>query len=345
MSAPRIAIVGATGAVGHEFLRVLAEREFSMGSIKLLASPRSAGQKLTFRGEQHVVQALADDSFGDVDVVFFSAGGEISRKFAPKAVDAGAVVIDNSSAFRMQHDVPLVVPEVNRAALAGHQGIIANPNCSTIILVLALQPLHQAVGLRSVVVSTYQAASGAGQRAMDELHRATRAVLAGEQPPKPDALAQSLAFNLFPHVDVFMPDGFTREEDKMLFEVQKILALPELKALGRKALEKNPLIVESRASKVSADDVALVVYTSGTTGRPKGVPLSHKNVLSQLKSGDMLIDDISGEDITISFLPMAHVAEHVPGFFGRLNTGMRTAFATNYDTLLDELLEVRPTYF
>ncbi len=229
MSAPRIAIVGATGAVGHEFLRVLAEREFSMGSIKLLASPRSAGQKLTFRGEQHVVQALADDSFGDVDVVFFSAGGEISRKFAPKAVDAGAVVIDNSSAFRMQHDVPLVVPEVNRAALAGHQGIIANPNCSTIILVLALQPLHQAVGLRSVVVSTYQAASGAGQRAMDELHRATRAVLAGEQPPKPDALAQSLAFNLFPHVDVFMPDGFTREEDKMLFEVQKILALPELK--------------------------------------------------------------------------------------------------------------------
>lgn len=229
MSAPRIAIVGATGAVGHEFLCVLADREFPMGSLKLLASPRSAGQKLTFRGEQHVVQALDDDSFGDVDVVFFSAGGEISRKFAPKAVDAGAVVIDNSSAFRMQHDVPLVVPEVNRAALAGHQGIIANPNCSTIILVLALQPLHQAAGLRSVVVSTYQAASGAGQRAMDELHRATRAVLAGEQPPKPDALAQSLAFNLFPHVDVFMPDGFTREEDKMLFEVQKILALPELK--------------------------------------------------------------------------------------------------------------------
>jgi aspartate-semialdehyde dehydrogenase len=229
MSAPRIAIVGATGAVGHEFLRVLAEREFPMGSLKLLASPRSAGQKLTFRGEQHVVEALADDSFGDVDVVFFSAGGDTSRKFAPKAVDAGAVVIDNSSAFRMQHDVPLVVPEVNRAALAGHQGIIANPNCSTIILVLALQPLHQAAGLRSVVVSTYQAASGAGQRAMDELHRATRAVLAGEQPPKPDALAQSLAFNLFPHVDVFMPDGFTREEDKMLFEVQKILTLPELK--------------------------------------------------------------------------------------------------------------------
>ena len=157
-----------------------------------------------------------------------SAGGGTSREFAPKAVAAGAVVIDNSSAFRMQADVPLVVPEVNRAAIAGHQGIIANPNCSTIILVLALQPLHRRAGLQSVVVSTYQAASGAGQRAMDEMHAATRAVLAGEAPPKPDALAQSLAFNLFPHVDVFMDDGFTREEDKMLFEVRKILDMPAL---------------------------------------------------------------------------------------------------------------------
>ena len=228
MSAPRIAIVGATGAVGHEFLRVLAEREFAMRSLKLLASPRSAGQRLPFRGEQHLVEALSASSFDDVDVAFLSAGGGTSREFAPKAVAAGAVVIDNSSAFRMQADVPLVVPEVNRAAIAGHQGIIANPNCSTIILVLALQPLHRRAGLQSVVVSTYQAASGAGQRAMDEMHAATRAVLAGEAPPKPDALAQSLAFNLFPHVDVFMDDGFTREEDKMLFEVRKILDMPAL---------------------------------------------------------------------------------------------------------------------
>lgn len=229
MSAPRIAIVGATGAVGHEFLRVLAEREFPMRSLKLLASPRSGGRKLMFRGEEHVVEALTADSFSDVDVAFFSAGGDTSRAFAPKAVGAGAVVIDNSSAFRMQDGVPLVVPEVNRAALASHQGIIANPNCSTIILVLALQPLHQVAGLQSVVVSTYQAASGAGQRAVDEMYASTRAVLAGDKPPKPDALAQSLAFNLFPQVDVFLDDGFTREEDKMLWEVRKILGMPELK--------------------------------------------------------------------------------------------------------------------
>ena len=229
MSAPHVAIVGATGAVGHEFLRVLAERKFPMRSLKLLASPRSAGKTMSYGGEELIVEALDEQSFRGVDVAFFSAGGGTSLEFAPKAVASGCAVIDNSSAYRMDQDVPLVVPEVNRAAMGQHQGILANPNCSTIILVLALAPLQQRAGLQSVVVSTYQAASGAGQRAMDELHEATRAVLAGEVPAKPDALAQSLAFNLFPHVDVFMADGFTREEDKMLFEVRKILDLPKLK--------------------------------------------------------------------------------------------------------------------
>lgn len=229
MSAPHVAIVGATGAVGHEFLQVLAERDFPIRSLKLLASPRSAGQTLTFRGEQLVVEALTEHSFAGVDLAFFSAGGSTSLQYAPNAVAAGCIVIDNSSAFRMEEHVPLVVPEVNRAALQNHQGILANPNCSTIILVLALEPLRQQAGLQSVVVSTYQAASGAGQRAMHELHAATRAVLAGEPPPKPEALAHSLAFNLFPQVDVFMAGGFTREEDKMLYEVRKILGLPELR--------------------------------------------------------------------------------------------------------------------
>lgn len=228
MSPPRVAIVGATGAVGHEFLRVLAERDFSMRSLKLLASARSAGKTLSYAGEDHVVEALDENSFRGVDLAFFSAGGGTSLEFAPKAVAAGCAVIDNSSAYRMHADVPLIVPEVNRTSMGQHQGILANPNCSTIILVLALAPLQQRAGLQSVVVSTYQAASGAGQRAMDELHESTRAVLAGEQPAKPDALAHSLAFNLFPHVDVFMTDGFTREEDKMLFEVRKILAMPKL---------------------------------------------------------------------------------------------------------------------
>ena len=228
MSAPNVAIVGATGAVGHEFLRVLEERDFDMASLKLLASERSAGKRIPFRGEEHVVEAVSEEAFRGCDVAFFSAGGGTSKAFARAAVDVGCVVVDNSSAFRMHEDVPLVVPEVNAHAIPGHQGILANPNCSTIILVLALQPLHAAAGLRSVVVSTYQAASGAGQRAMDEMYTSSRAVLDGVEPAAPDALSQSLAFNLFPHVDVFMEDGYTREEDKMLYEVRKILGLPEL---------------------------------------------------------------------------------------------------------------------
>ena len=228
MKQPRVAIVGATGAVGHELLQVFDERDFEVSSLKLLASERSAGRKLRFRGDDLAVEALAADSFRGVDVAFFSAGGGASAAFAPVAVDAGCVVIDNSSAFRMRPDVPLVVPEVNAGALQSHQGIVANPNCSTIILVLALQPLDAAAGVEAVVVSTYQAASGAGQRAMDEMFDATRAVLDGRQAPAPSALAQPLAFNLFPHVDVFSEDGYTREEDKMLHEVRKILGRPTL---------------------------------------------------------------------------------------------------------------------
>ena len=228
MSAPRVAIVGATGAVGAELLAVLEQRGFALRDLKLLASPRSAGRRLRFGGEELPVEALDARSFEGVDLAFFSAGGETSRAFAPKAVDAGCVVVDNSSAFRMEDGVPLVVPEVNAGALSGHRGVVANPNCSTILLVLALQPLHAAAGLRAVVVSTYQAASGAGQRAMEEMYRSARDALDGAPATAPAALPQSLAFNLFPHVDVFRQDGYTREEDKMLYEVRKIMGLPEL---------------------------------------------------------------------------------------------------------------------
>ena len=228
MSARHVAIVGATGAVGLEFLRVLAEREFPLRSLRLLASPRSAGQRLAFRGESLPVEALRDDSFRGVDLALFSAGGTISKLHGPRAVQAGAIVVDNSSAFRLDPDVPLVVPEVNPDAIAAHRGILANPNCSTILLVLALWPLHRAAGLAGVVVSTYQAASGAGQRAMLELRESTRAALAGEPVPAPTALLQPLAFNLFPQVDVFQPDGYTKEEDKLQLETRKILGLPEL---------------------------------------------------------------------------------------------------------------------
>jgi aspartate-semialdehyde dehydrogenase len=227
MTAPHLAIVGATGAVGHELLATLEQREVPIGSLRLLASPRSAGRRLTFRGEEIPVEVLGQNSFKGIDVALFSAGGATSREFAPVAVAAGSMVVDNSSAFRMDPEVPLVVPEINADAIRGHQGILANPNCSTIILVMALAPLHAAAGLERVIVSTYQAASGAGQRAMDELVDSTRAHLDGV-PFDREVLPHSLTFNLFPHVDVFQESGYTKEEDKMLFETRKIMDLPEL---------------------------------------------------------------------------------------------------------------------
>ena len=229
MNARHVAIVGATGAVGREFLDVLAARRFPLRSLRLLASPRSAGQRLPFAGELLPVEALGADSFRGVDVALFSAGGSVSREHGKRAVAAGAIVVDNSSAFRLDDGVPLVVPEVNAEALAGHRGLIANPNCSTILAALALWPLHRAAGLRAVIAATYQAASGAGQQAMEELRTSTAAVLRGEPAPAPRALPRSLAFNVFPQVDVFQPDGYTREEDKLLYELRKILGLPQLR--------------------------------------------------------------------------------------------------------------------
>ena len=228
MTARRVAIVGATGAVGLEFLAVLAARDFPLRDLRLFASPRSAGSRLPFRGEHLPVEPLSEAGLAGVELALFSAGGAVAREWAPRAVAAGAVVVDNSSAFRLDAEVPLVVPEVNAEALRGHRGVIANPNCSTILLALALGPLHRAAGLRRAVVSTYQAASGAGQQAMLELRSSLQAVLAGEPAPAPRALPQPLAFNVFPQVDVFMPDGYTKEEDKLLYEMRKILGLPQL---------------------------------------------------------------------------------------------------------------------
>lgn len=228
MSPRHVAIVGATGAVGAELLAVLAQRRFPVRSLRLLASPRSAGSELHFAGESLRVEALGPDSFRGTELALFSAGGSVSRDWAPRAAAAGAVVVDNSSAFRMDPEVPLVVPECNADAVHCHRGIIANPNCSTIILVLALAPLARAAGIDRVVVATYQAASGAGLQAMRELREGTAAALRGETLP-PKALPHALAFNLFPRVDVFTADGWTREEDKMQLESRKILGMPELR--------------------------------------------------------------------------------------------------------------------
>lgn len=210
----RVAIVGASGAVGAEMLRVMERRNFPVSSLRLLASPRSSGKTLTFRGESHTIKPLNMNSFEDIDIAIFSAGGAISRDFAPEAVRHGAVVVDNSSAFRMHADVPLVVPEINGADVKNHKGILANPNCTTAITLLALYPLHRQFGVKRIFASSYQAVSGAGARAIDELRHQTDAV-AKHKPILKEIFPHQIAFNVIPQVDAFLDTGYTKEEMKM----------------------------------------------------------------------------------------------------------------------------------
>ncbi len=223
----RVAVVGATGAVGREMLRMLEERSFPVAELLPLASARSAGTRLHAFGRDWQVAELTHDSFNGVDLALFSAGGARSLTFAPAAVAAEATVIDNSSAWRMDAATPLVVPEVNPDAVDEHTGIIANPNCSTIQMVLALKALHDAAGLRRVIVSTYQSSSGAGQSGVDELMEQTRACLDGT-PAEPRVFPRPLAFDCIPHIGDFAASGYTTEEEKMVYETRKIMDLPDL---------------------------------------------------------------------------------------------------------------------
>jgi aspartate-semialdehyde dehydrogenase len=213
--------MGATGAVGTEFLKLLAERNFPMDRLTLLASQRSAGKKLPFAGEELTVELLTEDCFGDIDLVLASAGGSISKQFAPAAVKSGAVVVDNTSAYRMDPKVPLVVPEVNPEAIKDHDGIIANPNCSTIIMNVPVWPLHEVNPIRRIICSTYQAASGAGAAAMEELRTGARAML-DNQPFTPSVLPHVAAFNVFSHNSTIGENGYNEEEMKMVKETRKI---------------------------------------------------------------------------------------------------------------------------
>lgn len=222
-----VAIVGATGAVGRELLCILEERKFPVAKLSLLASARSVDRRLAFAGEELPVQELATDAFEGVDVALFSVSASVSKTFAPSAVRAGAIVIDDSSAFRMDPHAPLVVTEVNPHTLTRHQGIIAHPNCSTIPLVMILKPLHQRACVKRVVLATYQSVSGHGARAMEELDQQTRAVIAG-QSPGIAVLPQQIAFNCLPHIDAFGDLGYTGEEWKILKETHKILEDPSI---------------------------------------------------------------------------------------------------------------------
>ena len=226
---PHVAVVGATGAVGIEMIKTLEKRQFPVGKLTLLASARSVGKQLKFKGADVAVTELTEDSFAGVDIALFSAGGSISKAFAPIAAKAGCVVVDNSSAFRMDENVPLVVPEVNAADVKQHKGIIANPNCTTAITLMALYPLHAAFGCKRIFASSYQAVSGTGAKAIAELERQVDQIVKG-QPVTKEVYPHQIAFNVLPQVDSFLPTGYTKEEMKMENEGRKIMHHPTFKA-------------------------------------------------------------------------------------------------------------------
>ncbi len=223
----RLAIAGVTGAVGQEFLSIIEERSFAFQSLKVLASSRSAGKTVSFKGKTYTVEEMTKDSFKDVDIALFSAGASRSREFAPSAVKAGAVVVDNSSAYRMDPEVPLVVPEINPEAIKKHKGIIANPNCSTIIGIVPVWPLHKVNPVKRMIVSTYQAASGAGMSAMQELESQSREILEGKAPTK-NVFPHQIAFNCFSHNSALQANGYNEEEIKMVKETRKIFDCPNI---------------------------------------------------------------------------------------------------------------------
>ncbi|MCM3569048.1 aspartate-semialdehyde dehydrogenase [Neobacillus mesonae] len=262
-----VAVVGATGAVGQQMIQTLVKENFPIKKLTLLSSARSAGKTVVVNGEEITIQEAKPESFEGVDIALFSAGGSVSQELAPEAVKRGAIVVDNTSAFRMDENTPLVVPEVNEADLHGHNGIIANPNCSTIQMVVALEPIREKFGLKKVIVSTYQAVSGAGAAAVEELMGQTKAIVNDEKfeanilPVKSDKKHYQIAFNAIPQIDKFQDNGFTFEEMKMINETKKIMHMPELPVAA--TCVRLPVAVghsesvyfEVEAENVSADDI------------------------------------------------------------------------------------------
>ena len=272
---PHVAVVGATGAVGIEMIKTLEKRNFPADKLTLLASARSAGRKLKFRGNDIAVKELTKDSFAGIDIALFSAGSSISKEFAPIAAKAGCVVVDNSSAFRMDAAVPLVVPEINAADVKLHKGIIANPNCTTIITLMALYPLHRAFGCKRIFASSYQAVSGTGAKAIEELRRQTGQIVKG-QPVTREVYPHQIAFNVLPQVDVFLPGGYTKEEMKMENEGRKIMHHPAFKASVTCArvpvYRSHSIAVSAEFEKPVSVDAARAVLQKGAGAGPRGRP-------------------------------------------------------------------------
>ena len=299
MASLKVAVVGATGAVGQEMLKILEERHFPVGELKPLASERSRGKKITFKGMEIPVEVLSKESFQGMDLALFSAGASISREFAPKAVEAGCVVVDNSSAFRYEEDIPLVVPEVNPHRVWDYQkrGIIANPNCTTIISIVPLKPLHDYGKIQRMVVSSYQATSGAGAQAMLELEEQVKSYVGGK-PLEIKVFPHQIAFNLIPHIDVFLENGYTKEEMKMVWETRKIMEAPALRVTATCV----------RVPVFRAHSVSINIETEQKITRDRAL-----EILSQAPGVKVLDDPISRK------YPMPlYVAGHDECFVGRV---------------------------
>jgi len=324
-----VAVLGATGAVGREMISTLEKHNFPVKELRLLASPRGAGTRIPFRGKLHEVKVVAPEQFEGVQIGLFSAGGSVSKEWAPIAASKGAYVVDNTSAFRMEADIPLVVPEVNPDALASiPRRIIANPNCSTIQMVVALKPLHDAAKIKRIVVSTYQSTSGAGTLAMEQLTHeamdllmgeAEAPIIPGEVHGRPAPFRHQIAFNCIPHIDVFQPNGYTKEELKMVFETQKIFGDPTI--------------------RVSATTVRVPVYR----GHSESVNVEFHKRLSAADARELLrqapgvvvVDDPSRFDY-----PLAVYCEgKEPVFVGRLRDDLSCENAINMWVVADNLLK------
>jgi aspartate-semialdehyde dehydrogenase len=313
-----VAVAGATGAVGETMLRLLEERHFPVRRLRLLASERSEGKVLAFRGEEIKVERLTAGSFHGMEIALFSAGASRSQEFAPAAVEAGAVVIDNSSAFRMESDVPLVVPEINPHAIAGYtaRGIIANPNCTTIVMVMPLKPLHDYGQVTRVIASSYQAVSGAGAKGIEELRRQTLAWAKGD-PIEVKAFPHQIAFNLFPHIDAFQPNGYTKEELKLVFETRKIL--------GDESIGVSPTTV--RVPVFTAHSLSVNVETKRRIGAEKA-----RELLSQMP-GLQVIDEPQRARYPMPIL----AAGKDDCFVGRIREDLSNDHALNFWVVGDQL--------
>lgn len=318
-----VAVVGATGMVGQKMIEVLIERDFPFKELKLLASSRSADQKIEAGGKRYTVEELTTASFAGIDFAFFSAGGDISKAFAPEAVKHGAVVIDNSNAFRMDPAVPLVVPEVNPDTVFEHKGIIANPNCSTIQMVVALKPLQDAVPIKRIVAATYQAVSGAGKEAVDELLEHSRSALEG-RPINPERIPHKgakrnfqLAFNCVPQIDVFVEDGYCKEEIKMINETRKIMGLPNLPVTATTV----------RVPVVTSHSIAVNVEFSGSLTAEAA-----RDLLAGAP-GVVLLDDPT----ELSYPMPLHAADHDAVYVGRIRPDYSVEHGLNLWVVSDNI--------